>query len=149
MKSLGTHEIDLMNTFCQYNPNRFLAWKQVVESIFPNIGKDVLCLRFSPHVWFALRHVTGIKIESNNPYYMMHRYYKRSHKDALIKETNFKILIDDIVKRGIKDKPQVMLYPIHKNPYCVMNEIYEGHHRLSAHFIAINTIAKVELMEMK
>jgi len=100
---------------CQYNPDRFNAWKSVV-------GKT-LDIDKSPH-WYFLN-------GNYYPYERLQKLYGRNDVWVINKVLKFEKLIDDILQNGIKDPPIVLESPIVENEYNDGLEIWEGHHRLA------------------
>jgi len=145
---LDTFEVDMMVVSCQYNSDRFLQYRQSVEFAYPNVENDVLQLRFSPHVWYAMRYYQDkSKILPINPYSYMQLMYGRSAKDILAKTQKFNTLLDSIKSVGLKEDnlPIVLIHPVIQNKFNGSYEIYEGHHRMAAVFATGVPYCKVKL----
>ena len=139
-------DIDLMTVSCQYNPDRVIEYRQAAFLGYKHVERGFLSLRFSPHVWYALRYYQDrSSIKPYNPYSYMQLLYGRNAQGIQEKVKRFNKLLDSVQKEGIKETPIVVISPFVDNVYNQSYEIYEGHHRLAAWLALGNSTCKVKL----
>lgn len=134
MEPISEDVFDVSLICAQFNPDRFKYWRKVSNK------KDYLGLEYSPHVHLLRSYDRGDDIFNDiksYPYYKMHILYGKKHKWIVNKIKGFLSLYDAIKREEEISVPLVLDKPLCPNNYALGRmEIYEGHHRVAAHYAA-------------
>jgi len=123
---------------CQYNPERFNAWKSLYKKGFAR--SEMLKVKHSPHHSFIYWNKRQVKSPDKTMYYKMHELYGRNFGWIVNKTLKFQDLIKDVKEKGIKEPVVLLNEPLVENEYNNLKlEIYEGHHRCAiAYYFGID-----------
>jgi hypothetical protein len=124
--------IDVDKIFCQYNPDKFHLYSQVVYKL-----GNPLSIYNSPH-YKLLKLIQSLGRDKlilhiqNTDYWKMQKLYGRDDKWIMGKIDKFINLYISIQNGTIIDSPEILDKPIVTNQYNDKFEIWEGHHRMAA-----------------
>lgn len=142
-------EINTLNCFAQYNPDRFKVWCKCCSS-----NLDPLSISFAPHMELldllykdkTMDWTKTLQRQAKaTKYFHMHLLYGKSPAWALRKCRSVRDMFLEIIRdEQVKEPVTLLTRPLVDNPYTDGFEIYEGHHRVSiCHYLGFPVLARI------